>query len=96
MNTAREEMQILMSSIAETARTNPLPRFDPEALAAVLLHDLEGIWHLMSVESKIAMTMVAVTLQHGKNGVVATQPGPFARWLKPFRAREAGNGPGRG
>ena len=95
MSTPREEIQILMSSIVETARTNPLPRFDPEALATVLLHDLEGIWHLMSIESKIAMTLIAVTLQHGKNGVVATRPGLLARWLRPFRAREAKKGPGR-
>jgi len=88
MSTAREEIQILVSSIVETARTNPLPRFAPEALATVLLQDLEGIWHLMSIESKIAMTLIAVTLQHGKNGVVATRPGLFARWLRPFRARE--------
>lgn len=95
MSTAREEIQILMASIVATARTNPLPRFDPEALATALLHDLEGIWHLMSIESKIAMTLIAVTLQHGKNGVVATRPGLLARWLRPFRAREEKKGPGR-
>ncbi|MFS2015028.1 hypothetical protein ACEN88_00435 [Massilia sp. CT11-108] len=95
MSTAREEIQILMESILVTARTNPLPRFDPEALATVLLHDLEGIWHLMSVESKIAMTLIAVTLQHRQNGAVATRPGLLARWLRPFRAREARKGPGR-
>lgn len=88
MSTAREEIQILMSSIVETARTNPLPRFDPEALAAILLQDVEGMWHLMSIESKIAMTLIAVTLQHRKNGVVATRPGLLARWVRPFRARE--------
>lgn len=95
MSTAREEMRILMDSVVETAKTNPLPRFDPEALATILLQDLEGIWHLMSVESRIAMTLIAVTLQHGKNGVVAARPGPFARLMRPFRAREARKGPGR-
>jgi hypothetical protein len=95
MSIAQKEIQILMSSIVETARSNPLPRFDPKALATVLLHDLEGIWHLMSIESKVSMTLIAVTLQHGENGVVATRSGLLAGWLKPFRAREKSKGPGK-
>lgn len=95
MRTAREEIEILMTSIVATARTNPLPRFDPEALATVLLHDLEGIWSLMSIESKVAMVLIAVTLQHGQNGVVATQPRRFATWLSSFRARKEKKGPAR-
>lgn len=95
MSTAREEIRILMASILVTARANPLPRFDPEALATVLLHEMQGIWPLMSIESKIAMALIAVTLQHRQNGVVSTRPGLFTKWLRPFRAREEKKGAGR-
>jgi hypothetical protein len=84
MSAVRQEIHNLMAGILISAKASPSPQFCPKVMSTVLVEEMEQIWTLMPPESKVAMALIAVTMQQ-QDGAVATRPKGLAAWLRPFR-----------